>query len=82
MSSQHAVQRTNEMSAAAALREMIQGYRSTQLIYVAAKLGIADLLKDGPKKQRRAGQVRRSTPPQPLSRSAGPRQPGHLRRER
>ena len=32
---------------AAALRQMIMGFRTTQLIYVAAKLGIADLLKDG-----------------------------------
>lgn len=31
------------------LRELITGYRVTQLIYVAAELGIADLLKDGPK---------------------------------
>ena len=31
------------------LREMIHGARNTQLVYVAAKLGIADLLKDGPK---------------------------------
>ncbi len=31
------------------LREMINGVRNTQLVYVAAKLGIADLLKDGPR---------------------------------
>ena len=31
------------------LREMIGGVRYTQLVYVAAKLGIADLLKDGPR---------------------------------
>ncbi len=31
------------------LREMITGMRVTQLIYVAAKLGIADLLRDGSK---------------------------------
>ena len=31
------------------LREMINGARYTQLVYVAAKLGIADLLKDGPR---------------------------------
>ena len=36
-------------SQVAQLRELIGGYRLTQLIYVAAKLGIADLLKDGPK---------------------------------
>ncbi len=31
------------------LREMISGAKYTQLVYVAAKLGIADLLKDGPR---------------------------------
>ena len=31
------------------LREMISGVQNTQLVYVAAKLGIADLLKDGPR---------------------------------
>jgi hypothetical protein len=34
---------------AARLGAMIGGARATQLVYVAAKLGIADLLKDGPK---------------------------------
>lgn len=33
----------------ARLQEMIVGFRPAQLINVAAKLGIADLLKDGPK---------------------------------
>ena len=36
-------------SSAAVLRRMIDGYRFTQLLYVVAKLGIADLLRDGPK---------------------------------
>src|SRR5215471_13192895 len=31
-----------------ALQQLIQGFQATQCIYVAAKLGIADLLKDGP----------------------------------
>jgi hypothetical protein len=31
-----------------ALRQMLLGYRFSQAIYVAAKLGLADLLKDGP----------------------------------
>jgi hypothetical protein len=31
-----------------ALRELIMGFRASQLIYVAAKLGIADRLHDGP----------------------------------
>jgi O-methyltransferase/methyltransferase family protein len=33
----------------AALMQMVIGYRASQALYVAAKLGIADLLKDGPK---------------------------------
>lgn len=32
-----------------AMLQMVGGYRVSQSIYVAAKLGIADLLKDGPK---------------------------------
>ena len=39
----------NQHSSALALRRLIVGYRLSQSIYVAAKLGIADLLKDGPK---------------------------------
>jgi Dimerisation domain len=31
-----------------ALQQMTNGYWATQIIYVAAKLGIADLLSDGP----------------------------------
>lgn len=31
------------------LRRMIEGYRLSQLVYVAAELGLADLLKDGPR---------------------------------
>lgn len=37
-----------EHSSAAALFQMATGYWVSQAIYVAAKLGIADLLKDGP----------------------------------
>ncbi|MGI9382380.1 MAG: methyltransferase [Methyloligellaceae bacterium] len=40
---------TAEPSTPADLRRMIVGYRLSQAIYVAAKLGIADLLKDGPR---------------------------------
>ncbi len=36
-------------SAAATLTDLIMGYRMSQLLYVAARLGIADLLQDGPK---------------------------------
>jgi hypothetical protein len=35
--------------AQAALQQMTNGYWATQIIYVAAKLGIAELLKDGPR---------------------------------
>ncbi len=31
-----------------ALRDLLNGYRVTQLLYVAAKLGLADLLREGP----------------------------------
>ena len=34
--------------AQAVLQQMTNGYWAAQIIYVAAKLGIADLLKDGP----------------------------------
>jgi hypothetical protein len=37
-----------DVSAAAALRQLIMGFRVTQLIYVAAKLGLADRLEHGP----------------------------------
>jgi O-methyltransferase domain/Dimerisation domain len=39
---------TNPMPPAVALRHMLYGYRLSQAIYVAAKLGLADVLKDGP----------------------------------
>jgi hypothetical protein len=32
------------------LRQLIQGFQITQAIYVVTKLGIADLLKDGPRR--------------------------------
>ena len=32
-----------------ALRDLLNGYRRTQMLYVAAKLGIPDLLKDAPR---------------------------------
>jgi hypothetical protein len=43
-------ERPAEKSPRETLTEMILGYRVSQLIYVAARLGIADLLKDGPKR--------------------------------
>ena len=44
-------------SSAAVLRRMIDGYRFTQLLYVVAKLGIADLLRDGPKRSEELAQA-------------------------
>jgi hypothetical protein len=38
-----------EQRSAVLLTDMIMGFRTTQLIHVAAKLGIADLLNDGPR---------------------------------
>ena len=38
-----------EITPNAALRQLIEGYRTSQMIFVAAELGIADLLVDGPK---------------------------------
>jgi DNA-binding IclR family transcriptional regulator len=40
---------TPQMSPGGILSQMLLGNRIQQAIYVAAKLGIADLLKDGPK---------------------------------
>jgi hypothetical protein len=40
---------TNNYPPQLALQQLIQGFQVTQSIYVAAKLGIADLLKDGPR---------------------------------
>jgi hypothetical protein len=40
---------TNDIPPQLALQQLIQGFQVTQGIYVAAKLGIADLLKDGPR---------------------------------
>jgi hypothetical protein len=39
------------------LQQLIQGYQVTQCIYVAAKLGIADLLKDGPRNSEELAQA-------------------------
>jgi hypothetical protein len=40
---------SNDSPPQLALQQLIQGFQMTQCIYVAAKLGIADLLKDGPR---------------------------------
>ncbi len=49
MSKQENVKNTNETPPPVALMQMIFGYMISRLIFVAAKLGIADLLKDSPK---------------------------------
>lgn len=49
MSNQDNGQTAQSLPSETQLSRMLQGYRYSQLIYVAAKLGIADLLKDGPK---------------------------------
>ena len=41
---------TTDQSAAVDLRRMIVGYRLSQALHVAAKLGIADLLAEGPRR--------------------------------
>ncbi len=40
---------TNDSPQRLVLQQLIQGFQVTQCIYVAARLGIADLLKDGPR---------------------------------
>lgn len=49
MSRQIGSQDTGQSSPAQTLRQMIEGYEVSQMVYVAAKLGIADWLQDGPK---------------------------------
>ena len=39
---------TADETTQAAMRQMIDGFACTQMLYIAAKLGIADLLADGP----------------------------------
>ena len=48
---------TNDFPPRLVLQQMIQGFQVTQCIYVAAKLGIADLLKDGPRTSEELAQV-------------------------
>jgi hypothetical protein len=49
LSKQENVKNMNETPPPVALLQMMTGYKVSRLIYVAAKLGIADLLKDSPK---------------------------------
>src|SRR5215471_2492485 len=48
---------TSDIPPQLVLQKMIQGFQMTQCIYVAAKLGIADLLKDGPRTSEELAQV-------------------------
>src|SRR5689334_10194318 len=48
---------TNDVSPQLALQRLIQGFQVTQCIYVAARLGIADLLKDGPRSSESLAQI-------------------------
>ena len=50
MSAQSHAEQVAQQSPRETLTEMIMAYRMSQLLYVAAYLGIADLLKDGPKR--------------------------------
>ncbi len=43
------VRETTGMPPQLALHQMMAGYRVSQAVYIAAKLGIADLLRAGPK---------------------------------
>lgn len=49
MSEEDNLQDVDKVSPATALWQLISGSERIQLVYVAAKLGIADLLKDGPR---------------------------------
>ncbi len=48
---------TNDFPPQLVLQQLIQGFQVTQCIYVAARLGIADLLKDGPRSSEDLAQV-------------------------
>ncbi|HEY6406573.1 MAG TPA: methyltransferase [Ktedonobacteraceae bacterium] len=47
----------NDLPPPLALRQLIQGFQVTQCIYVAARLGIADLLKEGPRSSEELAQA-------------------------
>lgn len=49
MSQQAAQEKMSEIPPQMILFQMMSGYWVSQIIYVASKLGLADLLKDGPK---------------------------------
>jgi hypothetical protein len=57
MTAKQFVSNTSQPSPGEQLRDMLVGYRRTQLVHVAAKLGIADLLKDGSKSSEELAQA-------------------------
>ena len=52
----------DSQSAPEMINHLITGYWSTQAVYVAAKLGIADLLVDGPRTADDLAQIERAVP--------------------
>jgi hypothetical protein len=48
---------TSDSSPSAAMLQTMTGFRVSRATYVAAKLGIADLLKDGPKSSEELAQL-------------------------
>lgn len=57
MSQQDGLQNSSGMPPSAILMQMMRGAVVSQAIYVAAKLGIADLLNDGPKRSDELAQI-------------------------
>ena len=57
MSESNSVQNRNQMPPSMAMLQMISGTWVAQAIYVAAKLGIADLLKDSPKSSQKLAEA-------------------------
>jgi hypothetical protein len=56
---------TNDFPPQLVLQKLIQDFQATQCIYVAAKLGIADLLKDGPRTSEELAQATGTHAPSP-----------------
>ena len=69
-------------SAPEMMNRMITGYWTTQAVYVAAKLGIADLLTDGPRTADDLAQATKAHAPSLYRLLRGAGQPGRLRRRR
>ena len=57
VSTQHNAHPADPSGLATTLNDMITSLRKTQLLYVAAKLGIADLLHDGAKSSNELAQA-------------------------